>query len=171
MIASDKTGTLTVNQQTARKIILPDGRAFTLSGEGYNGEGKISADDGSEMSGSVRDRSEQLAELAILANEGALVEEYGDWKHRGDGMDVAFLAMGYKLGLNPAEVKQKFDVTREIPYESELKFSAAFYQRHGKRFVATKGAQFIERAARHRIRRSKRLVFMHRIHLKPSQLR
>jgi potassium/sodium efflux P-type ATPase len=139
VIASDKTGTLTVNQQTARMIVLPDGRTFTLSGEGYNGEGKISADDGSEMS-SVRDRSKRLAELAILANEGYLVEENGDWKHRGDAMDVAFLAMGYKLGLNPAEVKQEFDVTGEIPYESELKFSAAFYERHAKRFVATKGA-------------------------------
>jgi len=72
VIASDKTGTLTVNQQTARMIVLPDGRTFTLSGEGYNGEGKISADDGSEMS-SVRDRSKRLAELAILANEGSLV--------------------------------------------------------------------------------------------------
>ncbi|MDD4997711.1 MAG: HAD-IC family P-type ATPase, partial [Syntrophales bacterium] len=139
VIASDKTGTLTVNQQTARMIVLPDGRTVTLSGEGYNGEGKISADDGSEMS-SVRDRSKRLAELAILANEGSLVEENGEWKHRGDAMDVAFLAMGYKLGLNPAEVKQEFDVTGEIPYESELKFSAAFYERHGKRFVATKGA-------------------------------
>ena len=140
VIASDKTGTLTVNQQTARMIVLPDGRTFTLSGEGYNGEGKISTDDGSEMSESERDRSKRLAELAILANEGSLVEENGEWKHRGDAMDVAFLAMGYKLGLNPAEVKQEFDVTGEIPYESELKFSAAFYERHGKRFVATKGA-------------------------------
>ncbi len=125
VIASDKTGTLTVNQQTARMIVLPDGRTFILSGEGYNGEGKISADDGSEMS-SVRDRSKRLAELAILANEGYLVEENGDWKHRGDAMDVAFLAMGYKLGLNPAEVKQGFDVTGKSPMSQSLSFQQRF---------------------------------------------
>jgi magnesium-transporting ATPase (P-type) len=140
VIASDKTGTLTVNQQTARMIVLPDGHALTLSGEGYNGEGEISADDGAEMSESVRERSKRLAELAILANEGSLVKENGGWKHRGDAMDVAFLAMGYKLGLNPAEVKQQLNVTGEIPYEPELKFSAAYYEKEGVSHVAAKGA-------------------------------
>ena len=43
VIASDKTGTLTVNQQTVRTIVLADGRTFEFSGEGYNGEGDVSA--------------------------------------------------------------------------------------------------------------------------------
>jgi magnesium-transporting ATPase (P-type) len=140
VIASDKTGTLTVNEQTARMIVLPDGHTFTLSGEGYNGEGEIFADDGAEMAENAQDRSKRLAESAILANEGALVKENGGWKHRGDAMDVAFLAMGYKLGVNPAKVKQQFKIVDEVSYESESQFSAAFYEKEGKRFVAAKGA-------------------------------
>jgi magnesium-transporting ATPase (P-type) len=140
VVASDKTGTLTVNQQTVRKIVLPDGETFTLSGEGYNGEGEAAAGDGAEVSQAARDRLKKLAELAILANEASLVKEEGRWKHHGDAMDVAFLAMGHKLGMNPAEVKQQFKLTVEIPYESERKFSAAFYEKEGTRHVAAKGA-------------------------------
>ncbi|MFH1349868.1 MAG: HAD-IC family P-type ATPase, partial [Pseudomonadota bacterium] len=141
VIASDKTGTLTVNQQTARTIALPDGQAFNLSGEGYNGEGEVSAaDNGKKISQTYRERLNRLAEFAILANEGSLVQEDGDWKHHGDAMDVAFLAMGYKLGLNPAEVKQQVKITGEIPYESERKYSAVFYEKDGTAHVAAKGA-------------------------------
>jgi len=42
VIATDETGTLTVNQQTARVIFLSEGQGFHISGQGYNGEGKFS---------------------------------------------------------------------------------------------------------------------------------
>lgn len=141
VIASDKTGTLTVNQQTARIIVLADGNTFSLSGEGYNGEGGVStAEDGGEISETDRDQLQRLTELAILANEGSLVQEDGEWKHHGDAMDVGFLAMGYKLDLHPEEIKQQVRVTDEIPYESERKFSAVFYEQNGTGRVAVKGA-------------------------------
>jgi P-type E1-E2 ATPase len=37
VIASDKTGTLTVNEQTAKIMMLPNGRQYTIGGQGYNG--------------------------------------------------------------------------------------------------------------------------------------
>ncbi len=140
VIASDKTGTLTVNQQTARRIVLPEGRTFTLSGEGYNGEGEVLAAGGAALTPAARDRLQKAAVIATLANEGALVREADGWTHRGDAMDVAFLAAACKLGLDPEEVKRRFPLTGEIPYESERKFSAAFYEDQGARQVAAKGA-------------------------------
>ncbi len=141
VIASDKTGTLTVNQQTARRIVLPGGRAFSVSGEGYNGEGRVSAaDDNTEIEDVARPQLEALAGLAILANEGSLVKEDGEWTHRGDAMDVAFLAMGYKMGMNPEGMKRGAPLLGKIPYESERKFSAAFYEKAGEVRVAAKGA-------------------------------
>jgi hypothetical protein len=74
---------LTVNQQTARTIALPDGQTLYLSGMGYNGEGEVPvAGNGGKISETERERLNLLAELAILANEGSLVQEDGGWKHR-----------------------------------------------------------------------------------------
>ncbi len=140
VIASDKTGTLTVNQQTVRMIAFPDGQTFSVSGEGYNGEGDVSAEDDGEASEPARKQLERMAREAILANEGALTKEDGSWNHSGDAMDVAFLAMGYKLGLDPENLRRETNVTGEVPYESELAFSAAFYEEGEKKRVAVKGA-------------------------------
>ncbi|MDO9583497.1 MAG: HAD-IC family P-type ATPase [Desulfomicrobium sp.] len=141
VIASDKTGTLTVNQQTVRTVVLADGRTFEFSGEGYNGEGDVSeSGSGNKITPADENQLNRLAELAILANEGSLVQEEGGWKHRGDAMDVGFLAMGYKLGLNPEQVKNQVRVTREVPYESERKYSAVFFEKDGTGHVAAKGA-------------------------------
>ncbi|MDQ7842073.1 MAG: HAD-IC family P-type ATPase [bacterium] len=140
VIASDKTGTLTVNQQTARMLCLPDRQTFAVSGEGYNGEGRVSADGDGDLSKAAREQLNNLSRMAILANEASLVKEDGVWKHHGDAMDVAFLAMAYKLGLDPSEVRREYKVTGEIPYESERRFSAAIYEEDGVTRVAAKGA-------------------------------
>ncbi len=41
MIASDKTGTLTMDQQSVKLVVLPDGASFAVTGEGYDGDGSI----------------------------------------------------------------------------------------------------------------------------------
>ena len=50
LIASDKTGTLTVNEMTIRKIILADGNEFSISGEGMDIHGQIEAQGTTEYS-------------------------------------------------------------------------------------------------------------------------
>ncbi len=141
VIASDKTGTLTVNQQTAKKIIFPSGRSFTVSGEGYNGEGEIKEDASGEVFG--KDDDEQLTRLCYigtLANESILKFEDGKWSHRGDAMDVAFWGLAYKLGLGADAIHQEYQTVDKIPYESERKFSGAFCSKNGSVYIGVKGA-------------------------------
>lgn len=142
VIASDKTGTLTVNEQTAKKIILPDGTSYSLSGEGYNGDGKVTPDDhsGSVVNTDENNNLRTLARISILANEGSLYMENDTWKHHGDAMDIALLGMGYKMGANPEELRKNYPLTDKIPYESERKFSAAFCTKNGKTVIGVKGA-------------------------------
>jgi magnesium-transporting ATPase (P-type) len=142
VIASDKTGTLTVNQQTVKKIFLPNGKSFEVSGEGYNGEGDIYPAGYGEkvLNLAIVSELRQIIEISILANEGGLENQNDKWNYHGDAMDVALLGLGYKAGLVPTEIKKTFPLLGKIPYESEKKYAAAFYQRGSGIFCGMKGA-------------------------------
>ncbi|MBD3242108.1 MAG: HAD-IC family P-type ATPase [Chitinivibrionales bacterium] len=142
-IASDKTGTLTVNMQTARRILLPgtDGfRALEVSGEGYAGEGDIRGEGEREARQSDRERAVALARAAVVCNEGTLVRRDGDWRAEGDAIDIALLALGYKAHVSPGHVRAQTEETADIPFESERKYAAVFYTEDGTARVAVKGA-------------------------------
>ena len=141
VIASDKTGTLTVNQQTAKLIQLPDGKSFEVSGEGYNGEGEVRDPERKRISDRSWERLWKLSKMAMLANEGSLVKTpENNWEYSGDAMDVAFLALGYKMGLDVLEITGSLTSLLAIPYESDNGYAALFYVREGERRVAAKGA-------------------------------
>lgn len=142
VIASDKTGTLTVNEQTAKKIILPDGTVYSISGEGYNGDGEVTERDhsGPKIILNEDHPLKILTRIAMLANEGSLNRENDEWTHHGDAMDIALLGMTYKLGINPSEFRKGNPVKARIPYESEKKFSAAFCEKNGEIYIGAKGA-------------------------------
>ncbi|UJP63720.1 cation-translocating P-type ATPase [Mongoliitalea daihaiensis] len=139
VIASDKTGTLTVNQQTVKKIYLADGTHYDVSGEGYNGIGEVSTD-GNKVA--IQDNPSLLGicKTACLANESKLEKKDGDWEHYGDAMDVALLGMAFKADMDPETVQDDFPIQSLIPYESERKFSGAFYKEENHIHLAVKGA-------------------------------
>jgi magnesium-transporting ATPase (P-type) len=138
MIASDKTGTLTLDQQSIRKIVLPDGKALDVTGEGYNGEGEIR--EGNNRITEVKGPLEQFMLASILSNEAILRKTDKGWEHSGDAVDVAFRALAYKLGKAPKDFQQMAEVVALIPYESERKFSGVYFKRDGKTLFAMKGA-------------------------------
>ncbi len=139
-IASDKTGTLTVNRQTVRLITLPSGERFQASGEGYAGEGEVTAESGAAISDEAQTRLARLVKAGVFCNEATLTREQDEWKHNGDAVDVALLALGYKMKLEPAAVRSAVKLVGEIPFESERSYAATFYEADGKTKVAVKGA-------------------------------
>jgi P-type Ca2+ transporter type 2C len=140
-IASDKTGTLTLNKQTLKIISTGEGNRFMATGEGYNGEGKIINEDKSDISKRQNEKLTKFAEAVILCNEGNLSRSNENgWEHSGDSIDIAFLAFAYKLGLDPKELRKKYKIVSEIPFESEKKYSAVFYDKDSKIHAAAKGA-------------------------------
>ena len=130
VIATDKTGTLTVNEQTAKKIILPSGKSFDIDGSGYNGEGKVYSNDDADINDAM-----EIAKLGVINNEATLKQENGVWKSFGDSVDIAFLALGEKLNLNSYYTEIKM-----LPYESEKKYSAVFYGEDNKKYCTVKGS-------------------------------
>lgn len=140
VIASDKTGTLTVNQQTAKIILLPDGTKYTIKGEGYNGNGSVVNKDGKVVKISDIKELSKISKIAVFANEGMLIKENGEWLRHGDAMDVALLGMCYKMGIDPEKWKKEKKPIAKIPYESERKFSASFCSVNSSVFICVKGA-------------------------------
>jgi len=131
VIASDKTGTLTVNEQTARKILLPDDSAFNIEGSGYNDKGKIIPIDNAKL-----DLIHDLIKVTALNNEANLIKKGESWEGIGDSIDIAFVALGKKYGIDTSEV-----IKREIiPYESENKYSALFYEKNNEIYCTAKGS-------------------------------
>lgn len=125
-VASDKTGTLTVNRQTVREIWLPEGSSFQVSGEGYSGSGNVTCSDGATPSEADIARLRELALACVLCNEASLRFVLGEWLHQGDAMDVALLAMAHKIGLDPEAETDRHIVVDEIPFESEQRYAARF---------------------------------------------
>ena len=140
IIASDKTGTLTVNEQTAKKIILPGGKVFSITGEGYNGEGKITDNNNNAVNLPDHHDLETLIRISALANEATLNKNDKEWEYHGDAIDIALLGMVFKSGTNPEKIKKDFHQTDKIPYESERKFSASFCEINGSVYIGMKGA-------------------------------
>ena len=77
-----------------------------------------------------------IATLGVINNESTLEKVKGKWDKFGDSIDIAFLALGRKLGINNSEFKKVYD----IPYESEKKYSAVFYKIDGDVLCTAKGS-------------------------------
>ena len=128
VIATDKTGTLTVNEQTAKKIILPNGDTFEVTGRGYNDDGKIVGEKN-------LNKAKEIAWLGTMNNEAHLEKENGEWVSWGDSVDIAFLSLGFK-----ADCDELAPIVETIPYESENQFSAVYYMKNKKLHCTVKGS-------------------------------
>lgn len=137
-IATDKTGTLTADQQTVKKIMLANGEKIDILGQGYNGDGTVELPKDKYHT----KKALQLIKNAVYCNEANLSKEGEKWLHNGDAVDVALLAVAYKAQLPPEELRKNIQTVLEIPFESERKFAAKFYQYqpHHEVHIAVKGA-------------------------------
>jgi len=138
-IASDKTGTITCNELTVRKIHTADGLDFTVTGEGFHPNGKIQHQ-GVTATKDAFPVLTALLKSSLLCNEAALYQRAGDWVWRGDPTDIAILSAGYKFELDRQTLIKDYDQIHEIPFESENKFSATFLRSKGIISAFVKGA-------------------------------
>ncbi|HYW04598.1 MAG TPA: HAD-IC family P-type ATPase [Gammaproteobacteria bacterium] len=142
VIATDKTGTLTMNSLTARELAFPGtGERWEASGEGTDPEGFITPESHNRAADvDDRRRVDRLARTAVLCNEGFLGRRDGDWVHGGDPMDVALLVLGHKAGLSQAVLADPLPETGRIPYEPEHAYAASMHADGDDTLLCVKGA-------------------------------
>lgn len=139
MIATDKTGTLTLNELTVTDIRLPDDSHWVLEAGPHPLSGDIRSRDGKANGANAAVR--RLLGAGSLPNEGEIsVDAAETWRPVGDTVDVALLAAAHKAGVSRSSLLEKYPLEQRIPYEPEQKYAASFHQVEDRMHAFVKGA-------------------------------
>jgi len=130
VICSDKTGTLTHNEMTVRKLYV-DGKVVQVSGAGYNPKGEFAEDPG---------KFKLLLQIGAINNDAKLRQEEGQWKVLGDPTEAALLVSAKKAGLDPESLREKYPRKDELEFTSERKRMTTVHEIEGKKVAYMKGA-------------------------------
>ncbi|GIW88346.1 MAG: ATPase [Isosphaeraceae bacterium] len=120
VIGTDKTGTLTRNEMTVRKLYAA-GATYELDGVGYEPRGRLCRD-GVPVE-PTPEPVRLLLEAAILASDSRLEHDpqSGRWRILGDPTEGALVVAAAKLGLDKAELDARRPRVHEIPFSAESK--------------------------------------------------
>ncbi|MEE9498866.1 MAG: HAD-IC family P-type ATPase, partial [Nitrospinaceae bacterium] len=136
IICSDKTGTLTRDEMTVRRI-WTGGRRIDVTGTGYEPKGTFSA--GQEQNEIFHPLVEFLRG-ATLASDARLVEADGEWDIKGDPTEGALVVAAAKAGLNKDTLEREWPRINEIPFTSERKRMTTLHQGPDGWVAYSKGA-------------------------------
>jgi P-type Ca2+ transporter type 2C len=142
VIASDKTGTLTKNEMTVRRVVTASG-SVTLTGTGYAPKGEVRRDSGARIDGALRSEFERALAAADRANNAVLQDHDGRWTVQGDPTEGALIVAARKAGLRDAALDSRFARLAEVPFSSERKLMSTVHsdaERQGCLRTFTKGA-------------------------------
>ncbi|RPJ60936.1 MAG: HAD family hydrolase [Acidobacteria bacterium] len=137
VICSDKTGTLTKDQMTVRKIFVA-GQLLDVTGAGYEPSGQfLQSGKRIQVSGPLQ----KLLQAAALASDANLVKDSGGhWASKGDPTEGALVAAAAKAGLNKEDLDREFKRADEIPFTSETKRMTTLHHVDGRQDAYAKGA-------------------------------
>jgi Ca2+-transporting ATPase len=135
-ICSDKTGTLTQNEMTVRKIYVSD-RTIDVDGVGYEPEGGFYLR-GTEITAQSEPDLLLLLRAGASCNDSRLTNADGLWKVRGDPTEGALVVAAAKAGIKERELT----VPRiaEIPFSSESKRMTTIHDTPEGAVAYSKGA-------------------------------
>jgi Ca2+-transporting ATPase len=143
VIASDKTGTLTRNEMTVRRVVTASG-TVELGGAGYAPEGEVRREGGAGMTAALRSELIRTLSAADRANNAVLQDaEEGRWTVLGDPTEGALIVAARKIGLEAEALETRFVRVAEVPFSSERKLMSTVHSdaEHQERLLAfTKGA-------------------------------
>ncbi|MFP3952385.1 MAG: cation-translocating P-type ATPase, partial [Candidatus Bathyarchaeia archaeon] len=151
VICADKTGTITEDQMTARKVYV-DGKDLSVSGKGYKPEGEFTFNKGNPQEVvtqyAVEDIEKEtplrsMLRIFALCNNTSLnydTEEEA-WKVIGDPTEGALIILAQKGGVVKEEVLEQYPVIQENPFTPSRKMMSTIHQTpDGDKVAYIKGA-------------------------------
>ena len=155
VICTDKSGTLTQNQMTVRRLWVA-GKHFSVSGVGYEPSGEIRPLDGEARPADLR----ALCKAALLCNNARLVApdspsrqireagqpsvspSFGEnrWTSLGDQTEAALKVLALKCGLDEPALVKSYPRLHELPFEARRKRMSTIHHNSRSDIAFVKGA-------------------------------
>ena len=150
VICSDKTGTLTLNKMTVKKVFYLGDKCEELNekefevdvtGDAVNNILTLDEVADIEAKQFEGDRNfQELLRCMLLCNDTRVKLEENKLSTIGDPTEVALVQYGYQLGMNKYNIDGQFPRVNEIPFDSDRKLMTTFNDVDGQKVVYTKGA-------------------------------
>lgn len=138
VIASDKTGTITHNQQTVEKIFTGQ-RVFSVKGSGYKPEGEIL--EGTEKINVHKNPDlVKMITLGAMCNNAKIFEKKNEWGVEGDPTEGALICLAGKVHIDKEILDKKLPKIDEIPFENQNAFMVTLHKSKDKNLIVVKGA-------------------------------
>ena len=118
-ICSDKTGTLTQNEMTARTVVTAVG-AYTVEGSGYGPAGRVVTADGRTADLPAHPDLAALVMAVGLANDAHVEQTDDGWRVVGQPTEGALVVLATKAGADTHAATR----LGAVPFESAHKFAA-----------------------------------------------
>ena len=138
VICSDKTGTLTENQMTVREVHA-GGRAYDVTGAGYNPEGEI-LHDGAPVRPAEHPALAECLRAGVLCNDAQVAVQDGRAVAHGDPTEAALVVAAAKGGIPRDEEHHALPRLDAIPFESENMYRATLHDTADARVIYKLGA-------------------------------
>lgn len=141
LICMDKTGTLTENKLSVKKILMADGLNFQIDRADYSPQGNYLLD-GEEVSPIKYPHLEILLTASALCNNSSIEKKNGEWIAIGDPTESALVAAAAKAELDPNQLNLDYSRQEEIPFQSGQNYMATLHHsdKQQKRFIFLKGS-------------------------------
>jgi len=111
VVCTDKTGTLTTNEMTVRRLWTRGG-VLDVDGVGYRPDTRLSPPD---------ETVRELIRAGALCNDATLERADGTWRVVGDPTEGALLTLAHKAGLDPVLAAHRYPRRGEVPFDSRRK--------------------------------------------------
>ena len=119
VICTDKTGTITQNKMTVKRIWTP-GVQYAVSGDGYAVRGEVTRA-GRAVAAGTQPGLARLCTAAVLCAGASIVQKRGVYEVKGDPTEAAVLIAARKAGVEKRALARTHTVTAERPFDSERK--------------------------------------------------
>ncbi|MBI5004011.1 HAD-IC family P-type ATPase [Candidatus Kaiserbacteria bacterium] len=131
VIAVDKTGTITKNEQVIQEV-WTGGVSYDIGGVGYEATGEVSIKEEAIVPADHPDLLFAGKIAALCASAQVMYsEEEKIWRVSGDPTEAAMFVFGQKVGFNKGDVEQESPMISEIPFDYKLKYHATIHSVEG----------------------------------------